>query len=241
MRAAAGARCRSICASPCSAPTTGSCPPSSTWRAALGARQVSFLAVDVVNAHAFGRAERCKRRARASRRGLARAGADHRTHGAGLRRGVPLGFHRRESAEAAADSRSTSALFAGAAPIPRFAAMRRSSRRWSMPRGRVQPCLLHPRASARVRRRGSSRPPRERRQCPNCARPSAAASAPNARPASAPCGGSRVTATAAPDAAGRQRPPHQGRALQSAGGVLHHAARAARDRLRARSGRSTRS
>ena len=47
--------CRRACASRCSAPTTASCPRFVTLARELGAAQVSFLAVDVSNAHAFAR------------------------------------------------------------------------------------------------------------------------------------------------------------------------------------------
>ena len=93
---------RPACASLCSAPTSGSCRNSSIWREELGARQVSFLAVDVANPHAFGRTDDFVSDLALRPEDLPPFETILNSMQKRLQRGLSLGFHRRESAKIAA-------------------------------------------------------------------------------------------------------------------------------------------
>ena len=69
----------------------------------IGARQISFLAVDIANPHAFGRLDDYRADLALRHGGFAGSRATHRLFGAGSCGGFSLRFHRGKPAEAQAD------------------------------------------------------------------------------------------------------------------------------------------
>ena len=94
----------------------------------LGARQVSFLAVDVSNPHAFARRDDVSPELALRADDLAEFEALLDDARARSRGGLPHALHRRIAGEAAADCATTSRLCSDTARFRRCAATRRSSR-----------------------------------------------------------------------------------------------------------------
>ena len=132
------------CASRCSARTTASCLRFVTLARELGAASVSFLAVDVSNAHAFARREGVATRARAARRRPARARSAARGARARARRRISRRLHRRIPREAAPHPRLLRRASCGHGDFPvvrcnapEFSAVIEAD-------GRVAPCFFIP-------------------------------------------------------------------------------------------------
>ena len=129
----------------------------------LGAHQMSFLAVDVANPHAFGRVGGLQQRVSRWRPRICRcspgscAGLERE-----LRRRLPLRLHRRESAQAAAHPAVLSPPSAASARTRRCAVTCSSTRPCIGATGQVSPCFFIPgpprRGGAAISAQRSTRP-----------------------------------------------------------------------------------
>ncbi len=159
----------------------------------LGASQVSFLAVDVSNPHAFARRDDFAARARAERRRSRRVRrAARRRSSASMRRTFAARFIAESPAKLRRIRDYFAALLRAAA---RFPPVRCNAPEFSAVvgvDGRVSPCFFIPGAGARTARAGRSRQPGQRALRDAARARSAPASAANARRACARCGASRA-------------------------------------------------